>query len=234
MPRSLLACAQLVTSLVLLVALAACQKIEMSYCQMRLPPSRLMVDVDPLNYTLNQHADARTIGDAHGRDGESITYGLTTAKSSVRAEVKLHVLKIPGGVCARPDVVVHLAYQPVEVDVARELQSGSCGYTVVLGHEMKHVDVYRLQLSQSGARLRHEIDAQHLFVPVRYSDVEHAEAAMQALQDGWLVPKAQGFLEEAAAKQSAVDTPEEYQRVGSACPGNSLLSGETAPEQHRF
>ncbi len=219
---------------VALVAFTACQKIDATYCRMRLPPSQIVVTNEAVSYSIGHHQDARAIGDAHGQDGESITYGLTTASPLARAEIRLHVLKIPGGVCARPDVLVHLAYQPMTVEIARELPEGSCGYQAVLNHEMKHVDVFRQTLDQSAASLRHEIDAHALDVPVRYSDVDHARAAMQSLQDSWLLPMGQAYLAQAADLQSAVDTPAEYQRVKNLCPSDPLISGENAPDAHRF
>ena len=225
---------RLIAAALALAALGACQKIEMSYCAARLPAATLTVDAAPPSYQLGQHYDARSLGDAHGNDGESITYGLTSARSSVAAAVSLHAMRVAGAVCVRPDVSVHLAYQPMSVEVARELQRGSCGYNTVLGHEEKHVEVYRSQLAVAAASLQQEL-TQHGFQQVeRFSDIDHAEAAMQSMQDTWLVPRAHELLDQVAARQQLVDSAAEYQRVASSCPDNSLISGHDAPVAAHF
>jgi hypothetical protein len=225
---------RLVAATVTLAMLGACQKIEMSYCAARLPAARLVVDSIPLSYQVKQQYDARSLGDAHGNDGESITYGLTTARSSVTADVSLHAMRLGGAVCVRPDLTVQLAYQPMSVEIARELVRGSCAYNTVLGHEEKHVDVYRSQLAAAVVSLRDEL-AHHGFEHVeRFSDIDHATAAMQTMQDTWLVPHAHELLDLVAARQLLVDTPAEYQRVASSCPDNPLVTGHEAPAAPHF
>ena len=223
-----------ITAVLSLAALGACQKIEMSYCAARLPPAHLVVDSAPLNYQVKQQYDARALGDAHSNDGESITYGLTSARSSVTADVSLHAMPVGGALCVRPDVTVHLAYQPMAVEVARELARDSCAYHTVLGHEEKHVEVYRSQLAAAVTGLRDDL-AHHGFEKVeRFSDLDHAKAAMQSMQDTWLVPRAHELLDQVAALQQQVDSPAEYQRVASSCPDNPLVSGQQAPAAPHF
>ncbi len=218
----------------IVLACAGCQKIELGYCAARLPPAHLTVDSIPVRYQPEQRYDARSLGDAHGNDGESITYGLTSARSSVTAEVSLHAMRIGASVCVRPDVSVHLGYQPMSVQVARELAPNSCAYNTVLGHEEKHVEVYRSQLAVAVRSMQNEL-AQHGFDQVeRFSDIEHAEAAMQTMQDSWLVPRAHELLDQVAERQKLVDSPAEYQLVAGSCPDNPLISGHDAPAAAHF
>jgi hypothetical protein len=211
-----------------------CHKIEAGYCEARLPPARVEIDAQPPAYILSTTATARYLGDQHGADGEMITYGLTSARSSVRAEVSLHVMRLPGAVCARPDLVVHLAYQPMTVEIAHELPPHSCAYETVLGHEKKHVDVFTQQLAKSSSALNAEIRQRGLDRPKIYPSVEAAERDMQGLQDDWLVPRGEQLLAEVADAQHAVDSVAEYHRVGSACPDSPLLSGQSAPGAFHF
>jgi len=210
--------------------LVACHPLEDAYCGAMLPKPGLDIVTVPPHYALEQNRSARQLGDAHASDGERITYGLTTAMPMTRAEIKLHVAKLPGAVCVRPDIQVTLAYQPMQVDLAEELARGSCPYETVLGHELKHVEAYRVHLATVATTLKAEIQARvasHL--PARYASLEASETAMQAFQDEWLVPRANDLLGRVTAEQSAVDSAAEYARVASACPGDALLSGATAP-----
>ena len=194
----------------------------------------MQIDTEAPVYTVSSTADARYLGDQHGHDGELVTYGLTTARSSVRAEVSLHVMRLPGKVCARPDVTVHLAYKPMTVEIAHELVPHTCAYETVLGHEKKHVDAFADQLAASKLTLSAEIAARELSRAELYSSTEAAEHAMQVLQDNWLVPRADQLLAGADQRQRLVDNPAEYQRVGSACPDSPLISGKTAPDAFHF
>ncbi len=218
----------------LVVALSGCQKIEAGYCDARLPASKVTIELEAPAYTLSTSADARYLGEQHGHDGEMITYGLTSARSSVRAEVNLHVMRLPGAVCARPDITLHMAYKPMTVEIAHELGAHSCAYETVLGHEKKHVDAFAAQLASSKATLASEIAAHGVSRAVLYSSPEAAEHAMQLLEDNWLVPRADELLAEVEQRQRAVDSPAEYQRVGAACPDSALLSGKAAPDAFHF
>jgi hypothetical protein len=155
---------------------------------------------------------------------------LTTATPSVQAEIQLHVTTLPGAVCVRPDLTVTLGYQPMQVDMARELAPASCPYATVFGHEMKHVDVYREHLAKVAKALEAEVRSRiGSALPTRFANLAASEKAMQDFQNDWLVPRASELLQAVAAEQNAVDSEAEYARVAAACPGDTLLSGARAP-----
>ena len=114
-------------------------------------------------------------------------------------------------------MAIELYLRPLTVYVAREYSGDPCRARVIREHEERHVAVYA-QFAQEAARqlsfdLRRTIGAEPLYA----SDVGEA----QRLLDRKLAHTLDGFMREAqrtlSERQARIDTPEEYERVRTAC-----------------
>lgn len=207
--------------LVMLATLSGCGRIETGYCALRLPPQQLTIAAVPLTYAIRRDHSIADLDAAKGlddREGEAIL-GLTSTHSVVRVETTLHVLKVGGSVCARPSMTVVVGYEPLTVDIARELEPGSCREHVTLQHELKHVAAYRTFLPTVAPELRTALEA--LLPPkkiYRFQSVAAAQDYFDQLAAGAVSAAGHDALEGVRVRQEEIDTPEEYARVGRACP----------------
>lgn len=185
-----------------------------------LPPSAIDVAVAPYTVTENRGTPFETLTRlSEGPTPEHRTIGLTLANFGHRAtfEVKGLEDKRRARACVRPQVAVELYLRPLTVYVAREYSGDPCRARVIREHEEQHVAVYA-QFAQEAARqlsfdLWRTIGAEPLYA----SDVVEA----QRLLDRKLAHTLDGFMREAqrtlSERQARIDTPEEYERVRTAC-----------------
>lgn len=222
------------TGIAVLIGLAACQRIEERYCDLRLPVGHAQVRLEEPDPKFEQRYSAFELDRLEQHLASETTMGLTRAKSRSTTQIQLHTLPVADGVCVRPDIVVQIGFASMQVDLATDLPAHSCLYNQVLGHEMRHVDVYRSHLTASQSTLQAALDervtASHVY---HFASMDAAQEYFRALQDEWLTPLTQQTLDAVAVKQAEVDTPEEYRRVEDACrgqddPGKKAGSSEAA------
>jgi hypothetical protein len=119
--------------------------------------------------------------------------------------------------CGTPTVVAELSMQPAVVYLARELKGHPCDRDATREHEMRHVAVYRELLAASAQRLATELP-ETLGKAVRTAS---STGELKRRFDADLRAYMSRFMEEQqaqmAARQAAIDTPEEYARVAHAC-----------------
>lgn len=113
-----------------------------------------------------------------------------------------------------------VTYKPT-IHIEREARPGSCEYQAILGHEYKHMAVDLTLLREHIPKFR-EVSDQALVAlsqpsPIDAQNVrQERENVQQFIVDAVKRAKDQ-FREESIALQTAVDTPEEYERVAKEC-----------------
>jgi hypothetical protein len=155
-------------------------------------------------------------------DGSSSHMTLGMTSGTHRTEIMLDAPglrdKASGRECVSPHIYVDLAYQPLQVYVAREFHEQTCAYRTVYAHEMRHVQVYRDNLPVLERRVREALleryGSQPLYMPVR-AGLDRLESDV----DTWLRPYIKSLLADVERQQAALDTKEETYLLSHACLG---------------
>ncbi len=155
-----------------------------------------------------------------------VVLGLTRTESHVSIRVGGRLLADPasGYECIAPQIEVTLYYPPIVVYVSREFAPHSCPYREVLAHEMRHLETYLGHLPQAEARVRAALERRFEGKPL-YARAGQAQALLQREIDrGWM-PYIKNEMGRVEALQAAIDSPQEYARLGKVCGGEvqSLL-----------
>ena len=145
--------------------------------------------------------------------------GLTTAVFGQSTDIELHVVGDRRGAtaCGTPRVHVELSMQPVRVFVASELVDAPCQREITLSHEMKHVEVFREVLDEAAKDLERELPEGIGTELRRATSREELEQRLIVRIRDYLAQfmhERQRALDE---RQAAVDSPEEYARISTAC-----------------
>lgn len=150
----------------------------------------------------------------------SYVLGLTRTESRVQIATNGPILqdKASGYECIAPQIIVELTYAPVKVYVGREFSQGTCGYDVILAHEMRHMQTYMDHLPRAEKIVRDALAKRFGGKPL-YAPSGTAQSALaHEINSGWLT-----FIKAEMAKverlQAAIDTPAEYARLGKMCGG---------------
>ena len=186
-----------------------------------LPPTHFELVAVPLTF---ERDDSLNIAALTLKGGSALathrTFGLTTAVFRQNTDIQLNVIDDRGAsrACGTPRVRIELSMQPVIVYVASELAEQPCQHDVTLSHEMKHVEVFRDTLELAARDLARDF-------PVAISVQLHQARNPDELQQRFVVSvrnylaqfmrDRERMLDES---QAAVDSPEEYARVSTACP----------------
>jgi hypothetical protein len=149
-----------------------------------------------------------------------LTLGMTSG--TARTEILLDApgLRDKAGKrdCISPRIYVDLAYEPLQVYVAREFHEQSCAYRTVYAHEMKHVQVYRDNLPALERRVREALEQRYGSHPM-YVGTGTGLARLQDDVDNWLRPLIRAEVAGIERQQASLDTPEETSRLSQACLG---------------
>lgn len=184
-----------------------------------LPASHVAVSVLPHAVIENRTTpfDALTrLGE--GAPGER-TIGLTLANFGHTSTFEVRGIEDRRGAraCVRPAVNVQLFLKPLTVYVAREYSEDPCRARVIRDHEERHVAVYAAFALEAAAQLRADLAAAIGSAPYFAADVGEAQWNI----DRRLGATLEAFMREAqrelAHRQARIDTPEEYERVRTAC-----------------
>ena len=150
----------------------------------------------------------------------SYVLGLTRAESQVSIAVRGRMLADPatGYECVAPRLEVNLTYLPIVVYVGREFAPGSCAYREILAHEMRHLQVYMDFLPRAEKVVRAALEKRFAGKPL-YAPAGQARNLLQReIDTGWM-----NYIKNEMAKvetlQAAIDTPQEYARLGKVCAG---------------
>ena len=160
----------------------------------------------------------------YGFDSNSHTNGFMRGLITMQPFVKLDYKNVLGNraVCIWYDTIeLKIEIDPLIV-IAKEVAEDPCEFEVVKEHELKHVMVDRKivnKYARSMSRKVHEgLKARGFLVgPVRGEDAQKVAERMQETV-GQLVELEYKKMEiERTERQQAIDSLEEYERVGSIC-----------------
>jgi hypothetical protein len=155
-----------------------------------------------------------------GRGPGSYVLGLTRTESRVGVKVAGRLLGDPstGYECVAPRLEIKLTYLPIVVYVGREFPPGSCSYREILAHEMRHLDVYLNYLPQAekvvGDALARRFQGKPLYAPAGQA----RNLLQREIDSGWM-PFIKNEMTKVERLQAAIDTPQEYARLGKVCAG---------------
>jgi len=164
-----------------------------------------------------------TVMKGRTRPGQYVL-GLTRTESRVSINVGGRLLSDPasGYECIAPHIEVRLTYPPIVVYVSREFAPGSCAYEEVLAHEMRHLNAYLDYLPKVEAKVRKAL-AQRFGSKPLYAPAGQAQGLLQREVDrGWM-PYIKTEMAKVEALQAAIDSPQEYARLGKVCGGEVQL-----------
>lgn len=146
--------------------------------------------------------------------------GLTLSRVEWRSEITVRSQGPSGGpVCARPsEVRLRLIHAEHTIRLARELPRDGCLAREVLAHERRHVAVNRRTLREAAEALRATAVAWAARAEARAPDVGAAALALQDELAEAVEPVLARLRAAREAGHAAIDTAEEYQRLGRVCP----------------
>jgi hypothetical protein len=185
-----------------------------------LPASAIAVGVQPHQVVENHGTPFEALTRlSEGPSPEHRTIGLTLANFGHRSTFEVKGLEDKRGAraCVRPQVAVQLYLRPLTVFIAREYSGDPCRTRVIREHEERHVAVYTAFAHEAAQQLRLDLERAIGVAPLFATDIAEA----QRLVDRKLGHTLDGFMREAqrtlAERQARIDTPEEYERVRTAC-----------------
>jgi len=150
----------------------------------------------------------------------SYVLGLTRTESRVAIGVQGRMLLDPasGYECVAPRLEIKLYYLPIVVYVGREFAPGTCSYREILAHEMRHLDTYLKFMPQAEKIVREALARRFQGKPL-YAPAGQARSLLQReLDTGWM-PFIKNEMVKVERLQAAIDTPQEYARLGKVCAG---------------
>jgi hypothetical protein len=160
-----------------------------------------------------------TVMKGRARPGQYVL-GLTRTESHVSINVGGRLLSDPasGYECIAPHIEIKLTYPPIVMYVSREFRPGSCAYEEVLAHEMRHLNAYLDYLPKAESRVRLALERRFENKPL-YARIGQAQSLLQREIDrGWM-PYIKSEMAKVEALQAAIDSPQEYARLGKVCGG---------------
>ncbi|MFA9217962.1 MAG: hypothetical protein ACEQSK_12770 [Sphingomonadaceae bacterium] len=186
-------------------------------------------------YTINNQLPYKALTARAGSvAGNMATLGLTVTQGEYRASMGGAMLQdaVSGYECIAPEVGIALNYSPVKIYVGSEFVPGSCGYQVILTHELRHMQAYMDNLARVEKVVRQALDRRFEGKPL-YAPSGTAMSALQHEINSVWFPFIRDEFEKGKPQQDAIDTPEEYARMGKVCDGEiaEIIKRSRLPRQ---
>lgn len=160
--------------------------------------------------------------------------GLTRTESmaSVSVDGKMLQDKATNVECITPQISVSLHYRPIVIHVGREFRPGTCSYTEILAHEMRHLNVYLDHLPKVEALVRAALARRFEARPL-YAPAGQARALLEHEIDTQWLPYMKAEMAKVEVLQAAIDSPAEYGRLSKVCKGEvqSLIGPRAATQR---
>jgi hypothetical protein len=172
-------------------------------------------------YTINNQIPYKGLTARSGSAaGNMATLGLTVTQGQYRATLGGPLLQdaASGYECIAPQVDIALNYSPVKIYVGSEFVPGSCGYQAILAHEQRHLQAYMDNLARVEKVVREALDKRFEGKPL-YAPSGTAMSALQHEINSVWFPFIRDEFDKGRVQQEAIDTPEEYARMGKVCDG---------------
>ncbi|MGG5810203.1 hypothetical protein [Falsiroseomonas sp. CW058] len=146
--------------------------------------------------------------------------GLTLSRVEWRSEITVRSQGPAGGpVCGLPsEVRLSLVHAEHTIRLARELPRDGCLAREVLAHERRHAEVNRRTLRDASEELRATARAWTGRAEVRAADAGQAAIALQDDLARTVEPVLERLRAAREAGHAAIDSAEEYRRLGRICP----------------
>lgn len=145
--------------------------------------------------------------------------GITAVETILSLRAASRLVPRQNGYCVYlTSVDADFGWQRLQVFIASELKSGSCGYSAVLDHENQHVAINRETATQFAPRVRARLEellkAQK---PVFVRDTGPATDAILDQIKNRSAPVVNDFAEMLAARQAVIDTAKNYSATSALC-----------------
>ncbi|MEO5698882.1 MAG: hypothetical protein ABIS17_14225 [Casimicrobiaceae bacterium] len=190
-----------------------------SRCQ-ALPLGQLQVRAAPVEFGEDYGESFRTLSRLNeNMPGRHRTVGLTQARLGYEFTLESRGLedRRGGRVCARPSLSVVFSATPMTVYVAREFADDDCRRGAIRDHEMQHVGVYREYLGELVRQAETELSLVFGDQPIYARDAEAARRTTRERLRTFMHAFMQPRYAELKARQAAIDTAEEYERLARRC-----------------
>lgn len=150
----------------------------------------------------------------------SYVLGLTRTESRVLVGLQGRMLSDPasGYECVAPRLEVKLTYLPIVVYVGREFAPGTCAYREILAHELRHRDIYLAHLPRAEKIVSDALARRFQGKPL-YAPAGRVRSLLQREIDSTWLPFIKNEMGKVERLQAAIDTPQEYARLGKVCAG---------------
>lgn len=172
-------------------------------------------------YSIDNHLSYLSLTSMKGAArANSYVLGLTRTESRFAVQLDGAMLQDPasGYECVAPRIAVKLYYAPIVIYVGREFAPGSCAYEAILAHEMRHLQAYLDHLPKAERMVREALARRFEARPL-YAPRGSARAALASeVNTGWL-PYIKAEMAKVEIEQNAIDSPQEYARLGKVCGG---------------
>ncbi|AKU20266.1 hypothetical protein MJ904_25595 [Massilia sp. MB5] len=190
-------------------------------CEDTISKTASVMSAQQNGYSVNTQLSYKSLTQMKGDyQPNSYVLGLTRTESLVKVGWTGQLLQDPesGYECIAPKIDVKLSYAPVRIYVGNEFPKGSCGYDVILAHEMQHMRIYMDNLPKVEVVVREALLKRFGDKPL-YALSRTAQSALNhEINSGWL-PFIKAEMEKVEAQQAKLDSPAEYERLGKSCNG---------------
>ena len=150
--------------------------------------------------------------------------GLTAAslKLDSQYDIKIKQRSDDVMVCAQISTFnLGFGFDDTTIFIAREIPYGSCGYRVVLEHEMKHVQTDRMFADVTVPVLPTYISkAINQIGVIRASSPEAAETHIKRMISEYMRSLGSNLSQVRKNQQLLIDTPAEYEKISASCNGD--------------
>lgn len=194
-------------------------------CEREMLPVFTVTTRDP-GYKVHNSVSSRVLNTrgAYVKTGQAMM-GMTA--SFTHADVAIEGASLRDGAsdreCLAPRITVDLAYEPLDVYIAREFHPQSCSYREVFAHEMRHVQMYRDKLPEIEKVVRDELIRRVGSKPL-YAQAGRALDLLQTQVDEWLRPLIVAEVAKIELLQRDIDSPEESFRLSHTCRGEMEMA----------
>lgn len=192
-------------------------------CQAEMAKMSIEIHAEQNGYKIYNNVSARILSEKgmHNYSSE-LLMGLTDLNSVIEIyfDGKVLVDAESGKECLAPQIDVVLRYNQMRVYVAREFSEYSCPYHEMLGHELRHVQIYQEQLPKVGERVRAAMQAR-FSQSVLTAAQGQVKATLDHELDSYWLPYIRRELNQVEQMQRNFDSKEETFRLSNSCFGQT-------------
>ena len=149
----------------------------------------------------------------------TVALGMTQASTTLSVEALIKGVHTGDGsaLCARPQIDVTLRHSHLAVSLAREIEHDECVSSLVLAHELKHVEIERDTLDWAAQQLQSQLQAYYQARVLRGSDAQIRAGLVRDFEERW-TPVLDTLLQSSGALHAEHDENDSY-GDGEACGG---------------